>query len=87
VVGGDDWFTGLCGLDSNMPPGQTTGVGNPRDTVRADTVTMAGLYMRLLDGHAKWFKSPGDSWRTPSSTGVAYLKTVTPNASAWFRED
>ena len=52
----------------------------------------------LNDGHAKWFHAPGKNYTsvdgnylndTPvqSNSGVAYQKSLTPDASAWFRED
>ncbi|MGC4044807.1 MAG: DUF1559 domain-containing protein [Armatimonas sp.] len=51
----------------------------------------------LADGHAKWFRAPSPSYvpgatyldDTPvqSNQGVAYRKSLSPNANAWFRED
>jgi hypothetical protein len=39
----------------------------------------------MADGHAKWFRGPS-SWHQPG-TAVAFRKSLTPNAGAWFRED
>jgi prepilin-type N-terminal cleavage/methylation domain-containing protein/prepilin-type processing-associated H-X9-DG protein len=88
AVGGDDWFSGCAtdGFDTNMPPGSTVGKGNPGRYCAARYQHNGGSVYALADGHAKWFRGPGNSWRTPSTTGVAYLKTLAPNASAWFRE-
>jgi len=51
----------------------------------------------LADGHAKWYKAPDPGFipgATPiedtpiqSNIGVAYQKSLSPNANAWFRED
>jgi prepilin-type N-terminal cleavage/methylation domain-containing protein/prepilin-type processing-associated H-X9-DG protein len=88
AVGGDDWFSGCTGdYDSNMAPGYTTGRGNPTRYCAGRYRHSGGSVYALADGHAKWFKSPPNSWRDPSTSGVAYLKTVAPNASAWFREE
>lgn len=42
------------------------------------------LYL-LADGHVKWFRGPA-TWRLPG-VQVAWRKSITPTASAWFRED
>lgn len=49
----------------------------------------------LGDGHAKWFKAPSPNYTGSGSTlvpirndrGVAYRRSFSPNAAAWFRED
>jgi prepilin-type processing-associated H-X9-DG protein len=49
----------------------------------------------LGDGHAKWFKAPGVNYTGSGSTlipirsdrGVAYRRSISPEAAAWFRED
>jgi prepilin-type N-terminal cleavage/methylation domain-containing protein/prepilin-type processing-associated H-X9-DG protein len=88
AVGGDDWFSGCTNnFDTDMPPGLTVGLGNPTRYCAGRYRHSGGSIYALADGHAKWFKSPGNSWRAPSSSGVAYLKTVTPNATVWFREE
>jgi len=88
AVGGDDWFSGCSatGFDTGMPPGGTVGKGNPGRYCAGRYRHNGGAIYALADGHAKWFKGPSDSWRSPSTSGVAYLKTLAPNASAWFRE-
>jgi prepilin-type N-terminal cleavage/methylation domain-containing protein/prepilin-type processing-associated H-X9-DG protein len=84
---GDDWFSQCTGDVTGVP-------ASVSNQLRDASIYCAGRYKHnggsvyaLADGHAKWFKSPGHSWRAPSTQGVAYLKTVTPNASAWFREE
>ncbi|MBC8101360.1 MAG: DUF1559 domain-containing protein [Cytophagales bacterium] len=59
-----------------------------------------GANYLLSDGHAKWFKAPEPNLTTgtkgrfniedqpaPNTRGVAYRRSVSPNAAAWFRED
>lgn len=56
-----------------------------------------GSNVLLADGHAKWFRAPSPGYikgatyqqDTPiqSNSGVAYQKSLSPNASVWFRED
>jgi prepilin-type N-terminal cleavage/methylation domain-containing protein/prepilin-type processing-associated H-X9-DG protein len=84
---GDDWISGCTGYETGYPviPGRILG--------RADNYC-AGRYRHsggavyaLADGHAKWFKSPATSWRAPSTAGVAWRKSLAPDAAAWFRED
>ena len=41
----------------------------------------------LADGHVKWFRGPGNSWRTRATSGVAWSKALAPNATAWFKEN
>jgi len=85
-IGGDDWTSGCTGLESGTPAGAPAAQGSA-------TVYCAGRYKHsggsvyiLSDGHAKWFKSP-NSWRAKSTNGVAYRKSLAPNAAVWFRED
>lgn len=55
----------------------------------------SGSNYLLGDGHVKWFKAPSPSYKltsgnyTPirSDIGAAYRKSISPNASVWFRED
>lgn len=86
-TGGDDWTSGCTGYEEGYPimPGRIIG--------RADNYC-AGRYRHsggavygLADGHVKWFAGPRNSWRARSETGVAWRKSLAPNASAWFRED
>ncbi|HLK57562.1 MAG TPA: DUF1559 domain-containing protein [Chthonomonadaceae bacterium] len=90
AVGGDDWFSGCdtSGYDVNMPPGGASPAkGNPGNYCGARYRHNGGAVYALADGHAKWFKGPSSSWRAPSTTNVAYMKSLAPNATAWFRED
>ena len=86
-TGGDDWNSGCTGRETDYPD-----LGGPI-LGRADNYC-AGRYRHargsvyaLGDGHAKWFKGPEPSWRTRSTKGVAWRKSLTPDAAAWFRED
>jgi prepilin-type N-terminal cleavage/methylation domain-containing protein/prepilin-type processing-associated H-X9-DG protein len=84
-VAGDDATSGCTGNEegaAGVPPAQG-----------GATVYCAGRYKHnggavylLADGHVKWFRGP-DSWRAMSTTGVAFRKSLAPNAVAWFRED
>lgn len=87
-TGGDDWTSGCTGFEADYPV-----LGSGRIIGRADNYC-AGRYRHsggsvyaLADGHAKWFKGPGPSWRTPATSNVAWRKSLAPNAAAWFRED
>ena len=87
-TGGDDWTSGCTGQESGYP-----NLGGGRILGRADNYC-AGRYRHsgggsytLADGHAKWFKSPPNSWRQRSESNVAWKKSLAPNAQAWFRED
>jgi prepilin-type N-terminal cleavage/methylation domain-containing protein/prepilin-type processing-associated H-X9-DG protein len=66
--------------------------------IYARTRHSGGSVYALTDGHAKWFRSPVPSYTSPdsnylddipvqSNSGVAYQKSLSPNASVWFRED
>jgi len=89
AVGGDDCFSGCTstGFDDGMPPGISVGAGNPARYCAGRYRHNGGSVYALADGHAKWFKSPGTSWRATSMQGAAYMKSMAPNASVWFRED
>jgi prepilin-type N-terminal cleavage/methylation domain-containing protein/prepilin-type processing-associated H-X9-DG protein len=86
-TGGDDWNSGCTGLETGFP-------ATPVPVIGASTLYCAARYRHsggsvyaLADGHAKWFKGPPDSWRARSRAGVAWRKSLAPNAAAWFRED
>ena len=89
AVGGDDCFSGCAtdAFDDGMPPGGTVGRGNPARYCAARYRHNGGAVYALADGHAKWFRGPSESWRATSLTGVGYMRSMAPNASAWFRED
>ena len=82
MTGGDDVTTQCLGGELDCPATWNSGI------------YCAGRYQHsggsvylLADGHTKWFKGPGSSWRATSTSGVAWRKSLAPNASAWFRED
>jgi prepilin-type N-terminal cleavage/methylation domain-containing protein/prepilin-type processing-associated H-X9-DG protein len=87
-TGGDDWTTNCTGQETGYPV-----LGGGRILGRADNYC-AGRYRHsgggvyaLADGHAKWFKSPPNSWRQRSESNIAWRRSLTPNAQGWFRED
>jgi prepilin-type N-terminal cleavage/methylation domain-containing protein/prepilin-type processing-associated H-X9-DG protein len=82
---GDDWFSGCTGQETGVPA--SANWANASVYCAARYRHTGGSVYSLADGHAKWFKSPGNSWRAASTSGVAYSKPLAPNASAWFRED
>lgn len=82
AVSGDDWTTNCQGDEQGSAPGWLSSY-----YCAARFQHNGGSVYVLADGHAKWFKGPGDSWRTRSTTGVAYRRSLAPNAAAWFRED
>jgi prepilin-type N-terminal cleavage/methylation domain-containing protein/prepilin-type processing-associated H-X9-DG protein len=82
VAGGDDWSTGCMGPEADSPTAYLSGyycAGRFQHS--------GGSVYLLADGHAKWFRGPTDSWRARSTSGVAWRKSLAPNAAAWFRED
>jgi prepilin-type processing-associated H-X9-DG protein len=87
VTGGDDWTSGCTGRESDFAP--VTGPINGMSSIycAARYRHSGGAVYGLADGHAKWFKGPGNSWRTASTSNVAWRKSLTPNAAVWFRED
>jgi prepilin-type N-terminal cleavage/methylation domain-containing protein/prepilin-type processing-associated H-X9-DG protein len=85
-TGGDD--TNNCtGKETGFPdlPGRL--LGRRENYCAARYRHSGGSNAALADGHAKWFKGPGPSWRTQSTTNLAWRKSLAPNATAWFRED
>lgn len=82
AVSGDDVTTGCQGDEENAAPGWLSSY-----YCAARYQHNGGSVVVLADGHAKWFRGPGNSWRARSASGVAYRKSLAPNASAWFRED
>ena len=81
MTGGDDYTSGCEGYEADMGTHQKS-----VDYCAGRYRHNGGSVYLLVDGHAKWFKSP-NSWRRPSLQGVAWRKSVAPNAAAWFRED
>ncbi len=86
TVAGDDWTTGCTGTEAGAPSGTPPPQGNSSVYCAARYKHTGGSVYMLADGHAKWFRGPA-SWRGRSTAGVAYRKSLAPNASAWFRED
>jgi prepilin-type N-terminal cleavage/methylation domain-containing protein/prepilin-type processing-associated H-X9-DG protein len=81
MAGGDDWTTGCMGTEAGCPEGW-----NSSFYCAGRFQHNGGSVYLLADGHAKFFKGPS-SWRAASLTGVAWRRSLAPNASAWFRED
>ena len=85
AVGGDDVTTGCTGNEQGVgavPAPQ----GSAAVYCAARFKHNGGSVYLMADNHAKWFRGP-NSWRDRSLTGVAYRKSLAPNAAAWFRED
>ena len=82
MSGGDDWTSGCMGDEFNAAPRHPLS----SDYCAARYQHNGGSVYLLADGHVKWFRGPS-SWRAPSTTGVAWRKSLAPNAVAWFRED
>ncbi|HEU4754202.1 MAG TPA: H-X9-DG-CTERM domain-containing protein, partial [Armatimonadota bacterium] len=84
AVGGDDVTTNCTGNEegaSGLPPQ----MGGASVYCAARFKHNGGSVYLMADGHAKWFRGP-NSWRAPGAA-VAYRKSQSPNAQAWFRED
>ncbi len=86
AVAGDDWFSGCTGPEAGFPPIPNPAITNASVYCAARYRHSGGSVYSFGDGHAKWFKGP-QYWNQPSTTGVAYRKSLAPNAAAWFRED
>ena len=82
AVSGDDWTTNCQGDEEGAAPGWNSGF-----YCAARYQHSGGSVYLLADGHVKWFRGPDGSWRARSTSGVAYRKSLAPNAAAWFRED
>ncbi|HLK57564.1 MAG TPA: DUF1559 domain-containing protein [Chthonomonadaceae bacterium] len=78
IVGGDD--TNCLGTETGFPAGAFNNYCGARFRHTGGTPYL------LADGHVKWYRGP-NSWELESFTGVAFRKSLAPNASAWFRED
>jgi prepilin-type processing-associated H-X9-DG protein len=84
-VGGDDVTTGCLGQESGVPGGAPPAQGSTQVYCAARFKHNGGSVYLLADGHAKWFRGPA-SW-VLQGTQIAYRKSLSPNAAAWFRED
>ncbi len=85
-VGGDDVTSGCTGLESGVPAGAPQTQGGAVTYCAGRFKHNGGAVVLLADGHAKWFRGPA-SWLATSYSGVAYRKSLAPNATVWFRED
>jgi len=84
---GDDWTSGGTGHESGYPVVAGAIIGRADNYCAGRYRHGGGSVYAMADGHAKWFPGPKSSWRATSTTGVAYRRSLAPNASAWFRED
>jgi len=87
AVAGDDWNSNCTGAETGFPPVPNQAITNASAYCAARYHHSGGSIYALADGHAKWVKGPPNSWLDRSATGIAWLKPLTPNASAWFREN
>jgi len=87
ALGGDDWTTGCERRESGYAP--VTGAVNGMSGIYcgARYRHSLGANYLLADGHVKWFRGPGSSWKARATTGVAWSRVLAPNASAWFKEN
>jgi prepilin-type N-terminal cleavage/methylation domain-containing protein/prepilin-type processing-associated H-X9-DG protein len=87
ALGGDDWTTGCTNRESGYAP--VTGPVNGMAGIYcgARYRPSGGANFLLADGHVKWFRGPGSSWRTRATGGVAWSRALAPNAAAWFKEN
>jgi prepilin-type N-terminal cleavage/methylation domain-containing protein len=84
AIGGDDVTTGCQGNEEGTGSVPAM-MGNASVYCAARFQHSGGTVTLLADGHAKWYRGPA-SWLQPG-TQVAYRKSLSPNAQAWFRED
>jgi prepilin-type N-terminal cleavage/methylation domain-containing protein/prepilin-type processing-associated H-X9-DG protein len=84
---GDDWASGCVGPETGYPVIAGRVIGRSDNYCAGRYRHSSGANYALGDGHVKWFQGPPGSWRARSTSGVAWRKSLAPNASAWFRED
>jgi prepilin-type N-terminal cleavage/methylation domain-containing protein/prepilin-type processing-associated H-X9-DG protein len=84
AVGGDDTTSGCTGNEEGATGVPLAQGGAPVYCAARFRHSEGAVYL-MADGHAKWFKGPA-SWVLPGAA-VAYRKSLSPNAAAWFRED
>ena len=85
-TGGDDWH-GCLNNETDYPNAGSPTLGQAALYCAARFRHSGGSIYGLADGHVKWFRGPSRSWRDPSLAGVAWRKSLAPDAQAWFRED
>jgi prepilin-type N-terminal cleavage/methylation domain-containing protein/prepilin-type processing-associated H-X9-DG protein len=86
AVAGDDVTSACTGGEAGFPALPNPAITSASVYCAARHRHSGGSVYALADGHAKWFKGPG-AWNLRSDNGVAYRKSLSPNAAAWFRED
>jgi len=86
AVAGDDITTGCVGPEAGSPGGAPGPQVSSTAYCAARYRHSGGAVYLMADGHTKWFKGPS-SWRAPNLTGVAFRKSMAPNAVAWYRQD
>jgi len=83
-IAGDDVTSGCTGNEEGVN-GVPPIMGSSAVYCAARYKHSGGAVYLMADCHAKWFKGPA-SWAARGSS-VAYRKSQSPNAQAWFRED
>lgn len=84
---GDDWDSNCTGYETDYPVLTGRIIGRADNYCAGRYRHTGGSVYAMADGHAKWFPGPKSSWKARSTTGVAFRKSLAPNAVAWFRED
>jgi len=85
--GGDDWTSGCTTRESGYPAVQGATNGMAAIYCGARYRHSGGSVYSFVDGRVKWFRGPGPSWRDRGTAGIAWRKSLAPNAAGWFRED
>jgi prepilin-type N-terminal cleavage/methylation domain-containing protein/prepilin-type processing-associated H-X9-DG protein len=86
-TGGDDWNSGCTSVETDYPSLGSPILGRADNYCAGRYRHNGGSVYTFADGHVKWHTGPKASWRARSTTGVAWRKSLAPNAVAWFRED
>ncbi len=86
AIGGDDTVSRCTGDEAGYPSTGNPAISSASVYCTARFMHAGGSNTLLADGHVKWFRGP-DSWAARSTAGVAYRKSLAPQAQAWFRED
>lgn len=97
-VGGRVYSPGNDTGDYPDYPAYSAGKDTSLTYVYARNRHSGGAAYLLSDGHVKWFRAPSTNYTSvdgnylndipvQSNSGVAYRKSLSPDASAWFRED
>jgi prepilin-type N-terminal cleavage/methylation domain-containing protein/prepilin-type processing-associated H-X9-DG protein len=86
AIAGDDWNSGCVNNETGIPAQAPAPQGSASVYCAARFRHSGGANYLLADGHVKWFRGP-DSWRGRTLNGVAFRRSLAPNAAAWFRED